>query len=67
MAKKVTVINAVPSKTSQCKRQKLRVCGYARVSTGSKAQAESYATQITYFTEILAEALGIKEEGGEHE
>lgn len=53
MAKKVTVINAVPSKTSQCKRQKLRVCGYARVSTGSKAQAESYATQITYFTEKI--------------
>ncbi len=53
MAKKVTVINAVPSKTSQCKRPKLRVCGYARVSTGSKAQAESYATQITYFTEKI--------------
>jgi len=29
------------------------VCGYARVSTGSKAQAESYATQVAYFTEKI--------------
>lgn len=53
MAKKVTVINAEPSKTRQLKRPKLRVCGYARVSTGSKAQAESYATQVSYFTEKI--------------
>lgn len=53
MAKKVTVINAVPAKPSQSGRPKLRVCGYARVSTGSKAQAESYATQVAYFTEKI--------------
>ncbi len=53
MAKKVTVINAVPAKPSQPGRPKLRVCGYARVSTGSKAQAESYATQVAYFTEKI--------------
>lgn len=53
MAKKVTVINAVPAKSSQPGRPKLRVCGYARVSTGSKAQAESYATQVAYFTEKI--------------
>ena len=29
------------------------MCGYARVSTGSKAQAESYATQVAYFTEKI--------------
>lgn len=53
MAKKVTVINAVPAKPGQPGRSKLRVCGYARVSTGSKAQAESYATQVAYFTEKI--------------
>ena len=53
MAKKVTIINAAPSKPSQPGKPKLRVCGYARVSTGSKAQAESYATQVAYFTEKI--------------
>ena len=53
MAKKVTIINAAPSKPSQPGKAKLRVCGYARVSTGSKAQAESYATQVAYFTEKI--------------
>ena len=53
MAKKVTIINAAPPKPSQPGKAKLRVCGYARVSTGSKAQAESYATQVAYFTEKI--------------
>ena len=32
-----------------------------------KHSGGSCPVKITYFTEILAEALGIKEEGGEHE
>ncbi|MBR1853833.1 MAG: recombinase family protein [Lachnospiraceae bacterium] len=50
MAKKVTVINAVSESKRTPARQKLRVCGYARVSTGSRAQEESYAAQVAYFT-----------------
>lgn len=53
MAKKVTVINADRNRTSLQERPKLRVCGYARVSTGSSAQAESYTAQIAYFTEKI--------------
>lgn len=53
MAKKVTVINAVRNQENLQERPKLKVCGYARVSTGSRAQAESYATQVTYYTEKI--------------
>lgn len=54
MAKKVTVIGAASDKRGKLiNKPKLRVCGYARVSTGSKAQAESYATQVSYFTEKI--------------
>lgn len=51
MAKKVTVINAVSGSRHTHPQQKLKVCAYARVSTGTKAQAESYATQVEYYTE----------------
>lgn len=53
MAKKVTVINAVRNQENLQERPKLKVCGYARVSTGSRAQAESYATQVAYYTEKI--------------
>lgn len=54
MAKKVTVIGGASDKRGKLiNKPKLRVCGYARVSTGSKAQAESYATQVSYFTEKI--------------
>lgn len=53
MAKKVTVINAPAGRNSMPERSKLKVCGYARVSTGSKEQAESYATQVAYFTQKI--------------
>lgn len=53
MAKKVTVINADRNRADLQERPKLKVCGYARVSTGSRAQAESYAAQIAYFTEKI--------------
>ncbi len=53
MAKKVTVINAVSGSRHTHPQQKLKVCAYARVSTGTKAQAESYATQVEYYTEKI--------------
>lgn len=53
MAKKVTVINAVSGSKRTHPQQKLKVCAYARVSTGTKAQAESYATQVEYYTEKI--------------
>lgn len=53
MAKKVTVINASLRTKDLTQRPKLKVCGYARVSTGSREQAESYATQVAYFTEKI--------------
>lgn len=37
MAKKVTVINAVSGSKNIYPQQKLKVCAYARVSTGTKA------------------------------
>lgn len=49
MAKKVTVIKAVTPTTNQSSMSKLRVCAYARVSTGSKAQADSYDAQVEYY------------------
>lgn len=50
MAKKVTVIQAVSDWQHTAGKAKLKVCGYVRVSTGSKAQAESYAAQVEYYT-----------------
>lgn len=55
MAKKVTVINTVAHYSSPENRAKLRVCAYARVSTGSKEQANSYAAQINYYTRKIEE------------
>lgn len=53
MAKKVTVINAISESIHTQSQQRLKVCAYARVSTGSRAQAESYATQVEYYTEKI--------------
>lgn len=53
MAKKVTVINAISESKHTQPQQRLKVCAYARVSTGSRAQAESYATQVEYYTEKI--------------
>ena len=53
MAKKVTVINAISQSRHAQLQQKLRVCAYARVSTDSRSQAESYATQVEYYTEKI--------------
>lgn len=53
MAKKVTVIGRADDTKSLPERPKLKVCAYARVSTGSRAQAESYATQVAYYTEKI--------------
>ena len=53
MAKKVTVINAISDSKHTQPQQRLKVCAYARVSTGSRAQAESYVTQVEYYTEKI--------------
>ena len=53
MAKKVTFINAISQSRHTQPQQRLKVCAYARVSTGSRAQAESYATQVEYYTEKI--------------
>ena len=53
MAKKVTVINVISERIHTQPQQRLKVCAYARVSTGSRAQAESYATQVEYYTEKI--------------
>ena len=53
MAKKVTAINAISESKCTQPQQRLKVCAYARVSTGSRAQAESYATQVEYYTEKI--------------
>lgn len=55
MAKKVTIINTKAYHTDSENRAKLRVCAYVRVSTGSKAQAKSYASQINYYTKKIEE------------
>ena len=54
MAKKVTVINAISESKCTQPQQRLKVCAYARVSTGSRAQAESYATQVEYYSTCVA-------------
>ena len=53
MAKKVTVIPAVSQGSILQPQKKLRVCAYARVSTGNRTQAESYATQVEYYTDKI--------------
>lgn len=53
MAKKVTVINAISQSRHTQPQQRLKVCAYARVSTGSRAQAESYAAQVEYYTKKI--------------
>ena len=53
MAKKVTVINAISDSKHTQPQQRLKVCAYARVSTGSRAQTESYATQVEYYTDKI--------------
>lgn len=55
MAKKVTVIRGTAGTEKVLERPKMRVCGYARVSTGSSKQAESYATQVEYTPQRLKE------------
>ncbi len=54
-----------PEKSSQ----KLRVCAYARVSTDKDDQANSYESQVNYFTEYIKrhnewEFLGVYADGG---
>lgn len=46
MAKKVTVIKAAKAQKHTQEERRLKVCGYARVSTGSQAQATSYTAQV---------------------
>lgn len=46
MAKKVTVIKAAKEQKHTQEERRLKVCGYARVSTGSQAQATSYTAQV---------------------
>ena len=41
MAKKVTVIKAAKAQKHTQEERRLKVCGYARVSTGSQAQAST--------------------------
>lgn len=49
--KKVTVIKAAKAQKHTQEERRLKVCGYARVSTGSQAQATSYTAQVEYYTE----------------
>ena len=53
MAKKVTVIPSVSESLHTQMKPRLRVCGYARVSTASMAQADSYAAQVEYYTKKI--------------
>ena len=53
MAKKVTVIKAAKEQKHTQEERRLKVCGYARVSTGSQAQATSYTAQVEYYTEKI--------------
>lgn len=55
MEKKVTMIHPVKAQENAAHKVKLRVCAYIRVSTGSKAQANSYAVQINYYTKKIEE------------
>lgn len=51
--KKVTVIKAAKAQKHTQEERRLKVCGYARVSTGSQAQATSYTAQVEYYTEKI--------------
>lgn len=53
MAKKVTVINAISESRHTQPKKRLKVCAYARASTSNRAQAESYDTQVEYYTEKI--------------
>lgn len=53
MAKKITVIPSVSESLHTQTKPRIRVCGYARVSTASMAQADSYAAQVGYYTEKI--------------
>lgn len=57
MAKKVTVIKAAKAQKHTQEERRLKVCGYARVSTGSQAQATSYTAQVEYYTENREQPL----------
>ena len=57
MAKKVTVIKAAKEQKHTQEERRLKVCGYARVSTGSQAQATSYTAQVEYYTEKIGATL----------
>jgi len=48
MTKEITAIKQEPTK------EKIRVCGYARVSTTSDEQYTSYITQITYYQKLIS-------------
>ena len=54
MAKKVTVIKAAKAQKHTQEERRLKVCGYARVSTGSQAQATSY-TCLLYTSDAADE------------
>ena len=53
MAKKITVIEPFRDDIRVLRKKKLRVCAYVRVSTGSDAQAKSFITMMTYYTELI--------------
>ena len=53
MVKKVTVIKAAKEQKHTQEERRLKVCGYARVSTGNQAQATSYTAQVEYYTEKI--------------
>ena len=53
MAKKVTVIQPFQKAAFSQAVRKLRVCAYARVSTDSNNQLNSYLTQVQYYTDKI--------------
>ena len=53
MAKKITIIEPIRDDIRVLRKKKLRVCAYVRVSTGSDAQANSFLTMLTYYTEYI--------------
>ena len=54
---KVTVIPATKSvmESAELKSRKMRVAAYCRVSTDSEEQLNSYETQKTYYTQLIAD------------
>ena len=54
--KKIIVIPAKnESPQEQAKKRNLRVAAYCRVSTDSEEQLNSYETQKTYYTQLIAD------------